>query len=212
MTMVARGAVLATLLGGGAMAADADGTRVLVALGDSLTAGYRLAEADAFPARLQAALLARGARVRIINAGNSGDTAAEGLARFDWAVPPEADGIIVELGANDGLRGLPPAALQTALTTIVARAKERGLAVLLTGMQAPGNWGEAYRQQFAAVYPAVAQAQGVPLHPFFLEGVAMDGSLNLDDGLHPNPAGVARIVEGILPAVERLLATIKESR
>lgn len=177
----------------------------VVALGDSLTAGYGLPPSEAFPAQLEVALKARGHDVVVENAGVSGDTATQGLARLDWSVPPGTQAVIVALGANDMLRGLPPEVTRTALTNIVLRLKARGLPVLISGMRAAPNLGESYRARFDAIYPDLAQKQQVLLHPFFLEGVAGSPSLNQPDGLHPTGKGVARMVAGILPEVEQLL-------
>lgn len=177
----------------------------LVALGDSLTAGYGLAPGQSFPEQLEAALRARGRDVAVVNAGVSGDTAAAGLARLDWSVPAEADAVIVALGANDALRGLDPAATRRALAEIVARLKQRGQAVLVAGMKAPRNLGEAYAAAFDPIFAEVAEADGALLHPFFLQDVAAVAALNQGDGLHPTAEGVARMVENILPKVEELL-------
>jgi len=177
----------------------------LVALGDSLTAGYGLPPGKAFPDRLEAALRARGFDVKVINAGVSGDTAADGLARYDWAVPRDADALIVELGANDMLRGLKPEATKATLAAILGKARAAHLPTLIAGMEAAPNLGPEYDRAFDAIYPALAKAYDVPLYPFFLEGVAGDPKLNQPDGLHPNAEGVEVIVERILPAVEGLL-------
>lgn len=174
----------------------------LVALGDSLTAGYLLAGQDAFPNVLETALRAKGLDVVIENAGVSGDTATGGLERLDWSVPDGTDGVIVELGANDALRGLDPALTEKALDTIITRLKARKTAVLLAGMQAPRNNGADYAKAFDAIYPRLAQKHGVTLYPFFLDGIVGDPKLNLADMIHPNPAGVRVIVERILPVVE----------
>jgi acyl-CoA thioesterase-1 len=174
----------------------------LVALGDSLTAGYLLAGSDAFPSVLEKALRAKGLDVAIENAGVSGDTATGGLERLDWSVPDGTDGVIVELGANDALRGLDPAITEKALDQIITRLKARNIAVLLAGMLAPRNNGEAYGKAFDAIYPRLAQKHGVPLYPFFLDGIAGDAKLNLADMIHPNPAGVRVIVERMLPVAE----------
>lgn len=174
----------------------------IVALGDSLTAGYLLPGADAFPSVLEKALRAQGLDVAIENAGVSGDTATGGLERLDWSIPDGTDGVIVELGANDALRGLDPAVTEKALDQIIARLKARNIAVLLAGMLAPRNNGEAYGKAFDAIYPRLASRHNVPLYPFFLDGIAGDPKLNLADMIHPNPAGVRVIVERILPVVE----------
>ncbi|MBN8533590.1 MAG: arylesterase [Rhizobiales bacterium] len=174
----------------------------LVALGDSLTAGYLLAGADAFPSVLEKALRVKGLDVAIENAGVSGDTATGGLERLDWSVPDGTDGVIVELGANDALRGLDPMVTEKALDQIITRLKARNIAVLLAGMLAPRNNGEAYGKAFDAIYPRLAQKHGIALYPFFLDGIAGDPKLNLADMIHPNPAGVRVIVERMLPVAE----------
>jgi acyl-CoA thioesterase I len=178
----------------------------IVALGDSLTAGYGLPQSAAFPAVLERALRARGHNVEIVNAGVSGDTASGGLERLAWSVPDGTDGVILELGANDMLRGLDPAATGRALETIVTRLKARGIPVLLAGMYASRNLGPDYVQRFDAIYPALAEKHGLVLYPFFLDGVVGDRAMNLDDGLHPTAQGVETIVRRILPTVERFLA------
>lgn len=185
--------------------AAAAGTLRLVALGDSLTAGFGLAPGKAFPDRLEAALRAKGFDVKVINAGVSGDTAADGLARYEWAVPPGADALLVELGANDMLRGQKPEATKAALAAILDKARAAHLPTLLAGVRAAPNLGPEYDRAFDAIYPALAKAYDVPLYPFFLDGVAGDPKLNQADGLHPNAEGVEVIVQRILPAVEGLL-------
>jgi acyl-CoA thioesterase I len=182
----------------------------LVALGDSLTAGLGLPPGKAFPDQLRAALRERGWDVEVLNAGVSGDTAEDGLARYDWAVPRDADALIVELGANDMLRALPPEETEKTLTTIVEKAKAAHLPTLIAGMRAARNLGAEYDRAFDAVYPTVAQASGATLYPFFLDGVAGDPKLNQPDGLHPNAAGVALIVSRMLPAVEDVLRRAKQ--
>ena len=177
----------------------------VVAFGDSLSAGYQLGAADAFPAVLEAALKAKGHDVAVENAGVSGDTATAGLDRLDWSIPDGTDIVIVELGANDALRGLDPKITEAALDEILSRLKARGITVLLAGMYAPRNNGEAYSKAFDAIYPRLQQKYGVALYPFFLEGIRGDAALNLADGMHPNPRGVRVIVERILPAVEALI-------
>jgi acyl-CoA thioesterase I len=180
-------------------------TLSLVVLGDSLTAGYGLPPGKAFPDQLQAALSARGWDVKVVNAGVSGDTVEDGLARYDWAVPGDADALIVELGANDMLRGLPPDGTKTALAAILGRAKAAHLPTLIAGMRAAPNLGPEYVHAFDAIFPALAGAYGALFYPFFLDGVAGDPKLNQPDGLHPTAAGAAVIVNRILPAVEDLL-------
>lgn len=182
----------------------------IVAFGDSLTAGYRLPPKNAFPVRLQAALKARGHNVTVANAGVSGDTTAGGLARLDWAVPDDADAVIVELGANDALRGLDPAAAQKNLDAILTRIKAKGADILLTGMRAPRNYGPEYTSAFDRIFPGLARAHNTLYYPFFLEGVILNPALNLDDSIHPNAKGVDVIVEGILPHVEELIARVKK--
>ncbi|MFM9859531.1 arylesterase [Pseudoxanthobacter sp. M-2] len=183
----------------------------LVVLGDSLTAGYGLPPGAGFPARLEAALKKRGRDVTVIDAGVSGDTTAGGLSRLDWSVGTDAQAVIVELGGNDMLRGTDPARTAENLNQIVARLTDRGLPVLVAGMRAPRNLGEAYGEAFDAVFATVAERHGALFYPFFLDGVAADPALNLPDGIHPNEAGVAIIVERILPAVEQLLDRVGAS-
>lgn len=180
----------------------------LVALGDSLTAGLGLEPEDSFPVKLEAALKARGFDVAVANAGVSGDTAKSALQRLDWAVDGDADAVIVELGANDALRGLDPEKTHASLAAIVARLKERGIAVLLAGMKAPPNLGRGYTELFDGIYARIAADAAVPLYAFFLDGVAAEPGLNQPDGLHPNAAGVEEIVRRILPEVEELLRKV----
>jgi acyl-CoA thioesterase-1 len=182
----------------------------VVALGDSLTAGYGLPPGQAFPEVLQKVLRERGYDVEVANAGVSGETAEDGLARFDWSVPAGTDALIVELGANDMLRGLPPEGAKAALAKILEKAKAAKIATLLTGMRAAPNLGLAYAMKFDAIYPELASAYGVDLYPFFLEGVAADPKLNQQDGLHPTGKGVEKIVASILPAVEKLLGKVNQ--
>ena len=189
-------------------AASAGEPRIVV-LGDSLTAGYGLAREDAFPARLEAALRARGQDWRVIDAGVSGDTSAGGLARLEWAIDDAPEMVIVELGANDGLRGLLTEQLGANLDAILARLGEAGVTVLFAGMRAPPNFGADYSAAFSAVYETLAARHGVAFYPFFLEGVAAEPALNQADGIHPNAAGVAEIVRRILPHVVALIAERK---
>lgn len=177
----------------------------LVAFGDSLTAGLGLPRADSFAAKLETALKAKGYDVTVVNAGVSGDTTAAGLARLDWSVPADASAVIVELGANDMLRGLDPSIPRKNLTEILTRLKARNLPVLLAGMRAAPNLGADYQRQFDAIYPDLAAKFSVPLYPFFLQGVAGDRALNQKDGIHPTAEGVDRIVAAILPSVEQLV-------
>ncbi|MFD2033029.1 arylesterase [Ancylobacter dichloromethanicus] len=181
----------------------------IVALGDSLTAGFGLPASQSFPTRLEAALRAKGHEVVIENAGVSGDTTSAGLARLDWSVPEGTDGVILELGANDALRGLDPAIPERSLGAILARLKARGIPVLMAGMQAPPNFGAAYRARFDPIYERLAAQYDVELYPFFLDGVAGETALNQKDGIHPTAAGVEVIVARMLPAVEAFLETLK---
>jgi acyl-CoA thioesterase I len=185
--------------------APARAETVLVALGDSLTAGYGLPADQAFPVQLQAALQADGLAARVINAGVSGDTSAGGLARLDWVLSAKPSAAIVALGANDVLRGVDPAETEANLDRILTRLKARGVRVLLAGMLAPPNLGPEYRAAFDAIYPRLAARHGVPLYPFLLQGVALDRALNQSDGIHPTAAGVAVMVRGILPLARALL-------
>jgi acyl-CoA thioesterase-1 len=173
----------------------------IVALGDSLTAGYGLLPGEDFASRLEAGLRRKGLAVQVANAGVSGDTAQAGLARLDWAVPDGTALVIVELGANDALRGIDPSLTKAKLAALIEHLKARRIPVLLAGMRAPPNMGETYVRSFDAIYPALAQAHAVPLYPFFLAGVAGNPKLNQLDGIHPTAAGVERIVEGMVPAV-----------
>jgi acyl-CoA thioesterase I len=182
----------------------------LVVLGDSLSAGLGLSASDAFPAKLQNALKDKGIAVNIGNAGVSGDTASGGRDRLDWSVPDGVQGVILELGANDALRGTDPAVTRAALSDILTRLKARGVAVLLCGMLAPPNYGKDYADRFNAIFPELSKSFGVPLYPFFLDGVAADAKLNQANGIHPTPAGVDIIVKTIMPTVQAFLGTIKE--
>jgi acyl-CoA thioesterase-1 len=184
----------------------------IVAFGDSLTAGYGLAANQAFPAQLQRALEAKGVAATVVNAGVSGDTTAGGLSRLDWSIPDGTDAVILELGANDALRGFDPAITRKALDTILHRFNERKIPVLLCGMLAPPNLGVEYGRAFNSIYPDLAVETGAILYPFFLTGVAADPKLNQHDGLHPTAAGVAVIVARILPQVEELIARASKTR
>jgi len=185
---------------------------VILAFGDSLTAGLHIPPDKAFPAQLQAALREKGYPVRVLNSGVSGDTAADGLARLEWSLDEKADGAIVELGANDALRGIDPKITERALGEILSTLKDKHIEVLLAGMEAPRNWGQDYDDAFRAMYPRLAQEYGDLLYPFFLKDVATVQRLNLADGLHPTPEGVALIIRNILPEAERLIARIREKR
>jgi acyl-CoA thioesterase-1 len=181
----------------------------MVVLGDSLSAGLGLSGAEAFPERLQKSLKAKGIAVDIINAGVSGDTSSGGRDRLDWSIPEGTQAVIVELGANDALRGIDPKITRAALTDIVSRLKGRGIAVMLCGMLAPPNYGSDYADRFNTIYPDLAKAFDVPLYPFFLAGVAADAKLNQADGIHPTAEGVDIIVKNMLPTVETFLRPIK---
>jgi acyl-CoA thioesterase-1 len=195
----------ATGWGANGAAAATAGTPNLVVMGDSLTAGFGLPAEAAFPAQLQKALAARGLTVNVVNAGVSGDTSSGGLARLDWSVPEGTDAVILELGANDALRGISPPLTEKALDAILSRLGERGIPVLLCGMLAPPNMGADYANAFNAIYPTLAERHKVDLYPFFLDGVAAERGLNQADGLHPTREGVAKIVARILPKVEDLV-------
>jgi acyl-CoA thioesterase-1 len=181
----------------------------IVAFGDSLTAGYNLPQSAAFPVVLEAALKAKGYAVTVGNAGVSGDTTAGGLDRLDWSVPAGTDAVILELGANDMLRGLSPARSEQALDSIIATLKGRGIAVMLTGMRASPNLGPEYQASFDAIFPRLAKKHNLVLYPFFLDGIAAQRELNQSDGLHPNAAGVKVIVERIMPSVEQFISRLR---
>jgi acyl-CoA thioesterase-1 len=194
------------LLATGPLAAAAQQPALkLLAFGDSLVHGYGLPPGQSFPEQLEAALRARGRPVAVINAGNSGDTTAAGRARLDWALAERPDMVLVELGANDTLRGIEPSETYRNLDAILTRLASEGIPVLLAGMQAPRNLGADYVGEFDRVFPRLAEKHGVALYPFFLDGVALDPALNQGDGMHPNAEGVAVIVERITPAVEALI-------
>ena len=184
----------------------------VVALGDSLTAGLGLALKEGFVPRLEAALAAKNVIAGITNAGVSGDTAADGLARLDWSVPQGTDAVIVELGANDMLRGIDPRVTRNALDAILTRLAERHIAVMLCGMRAAPNLGGEYGKAFDSIYPELAAKHGVLLYPFFLDGVAANAALIQSDGLHPNAAGVDVIVGRILPKIEELIARVRAQK
>jgi acyl-CoA thioesterase I len=184
----------------------------IVALGDSLTAGLGLPESEGFVARLQAGLAAKGLAVTLTNAGVSGDTASDALARLDWSVPDDTDAVILEIGANDMLRGIKPAVTRAAIDTILQRLKDRHVTVLLCGMRAAPNLGTDYAKAFESIYPDAAAKFDLPLYPFFLDGVAADLGRLQRDGLHPNAAGVDVMVAGILPQVEQLIKLLHDRR
>lgn len=211
-----RRAILVNILGlaitGGAMAAGSDKTVRIVAFGDSLTAGYGLKPGQGFPEQLGKLLKSRGVNAEIINAGVSGDTTATGLSRLDWSIPDGTDAIILELGANDALRGSSPAEARRNLEAMIASVKARGIEILLAGMQAPRNLGPDYTKAFDPIFPELAAKYGTLLYPFFLEGVALDPKLNLPDGLHPTADGVAIITQRIAPKVDELIARVRARR
>jgi acyl-CoA thioesterase I len=188
----------------GAVPALARTPEVLV-LGDSLSSGFGLPPEASFPARLEAKLKDEGIATRVVNAGVSGDTTAGGLARLDWTLAGKPDLVILELGANDALRGIDPATVRANLDKMIAKIQASGAKLLLAGMRAPPNWGADYQKTFDRIYSELAQAHHVPLYPFFLDGVAMDPQLNQPDGLHPNERGVAAVVDHIAPVVARLI-------
>ena len=206
-------ALAIALLSAAGSAADAEAAELrLLALGDSLTAGYGLPQEDAFPARLQQALAERGYAVEVLNGGVSGDTTAGGLARLDWALADQPDAVLLELGSNDGLRGIDPASTRENLAAILDRLTAAGVPTLIAGMYAPPNLGPEYGEAFNAIYPDLAERYDAPLYDFFLEGVAAVPELNQLDGIHPNADGVKVIVEGIVPHVVELLETAMAER
>ncbi len=197
-------ALALTIIGSLALATQDAAARTIsiVGLGDSLMAAYGLEASQGFPARLEAALKARGHDVAVTDAGVSGDTTSGGLARLDWSVPESTDGVILELGANDALRGLPPEATAQNLETMILRLKERNIPVLLAGMLAPPNMGSTYESAFNAIYPDLAARHDLPFYPFFLDGVTGVTGMQLEDGMHPNAAGIDVMVQRFLPVVE----------
>jgi acyl-CoA thioesterase-1 len=201
--------ILSIFLAGinGIGAADAKPVKIL-AIGTSLTQGYNLPPGTDFTAVLQAQLKAKGHDVTVVNAGVSGDTSAGGLARLDWALAEDIDGVIVELGSNDALRGLGVEQTRTNLDQLLSKLKARKAKVLFTGMKSPRNLGPDYVAAFDAIYPELAKKYGVLFYPFFLEGVAANLKLNQADGIHPNEEGTKVIVRGMLPYVEKLIAKI----
>jgi len=205
-------ALMLALLPRGLTATAGDRSVRIVVLGDSLTAGLGLPADEAFPAKLERALKAKGLAIEVINAGVSGDTAAGGLARLDWSVPEGTDAVILELGANDMLRGIDPKLTRQALEEIVRRLAARGVPVLLVGMRAAANLGNDYRRAFEALYSDLAGRYDLLLYPFFLDGVAGEAGLNQSDGLHPTAAGVDAIVARILPKVEELVRRARNGR
>lgn len=178
-------------------------------LGDSITAGYGLPAGEALPDKLQAALRADGAPITVVNAGVTGDTTGDALARFDWVFADDADGVLIALGGNDLLQGIAPSVTESNLRKIIEKAKARGLVVLLAGMRAPGNYGSDYRQAFDAIYPELALDENVPLYPFLLDGVAQSRDFNQGDGIHPNNKGVSVIVKQLEPFVASAISAAR---
>jgi acyl-CoA thioesterase-1 len=206
-------ALLLLFLAPGPASADPAPAFRLLAFGDSLIHGYGLAAGQTLPERLEAALRARGHSVEVINGGNSGDTTASGRARLDWALGGGSVNLaLVALGANDALRGLDPAATYDNLDAILTRLKAAGLPVLLAGMLAPRNLGADYAADFDAVFPRLAEKHGVAFYPFLLDGVALDPALNQADGIHPNPAGVAVIVDRLAPRLSAMIEALARQR
>jgi acyl-CoA thioesterase-1 len=197
---------ITALLSAGAAQAE---TVQIVGFGDSLMAGYQLPAEDAFPVQLEKALKAKGHDVAIANAGVSGDTSSGGLARIDWSVPDGTKGVILELGANDALRGIPPEETEKNLDAMLEKLGGRGIRVLLAGMIAPPNMGADYGERFNGIFARLAEKHGASLYPFFLEGVVTMPDRQLEDGMHPNAKGVAAMVEAILPTAESFLAGIE---
>jgi acyl-CoA thioesterase-1 len=204
-TMLLGAALLLLLIGIGDGAPAASRVPEILAFGDSLTAGLGLPAEGTFPSRLEARLRAEGVGAHVVNAGVSGDTTAGGLARLDWALADKPEIVILELGANDALRGIDPTIVRANLDAMIGKIQASGAKLLLMGMRAPPNLGEEYQHEFERIYPELARARGVTLYPFFLEGVAMDPKLNQPDGIHPNERGVAALVERIAPIVARLI-------
>lgn len=192
----------------GAVGAAEARTIQLVGFGDSLMAGYQLPPGDGFPAKLEAALKAKGQDVTVADAGVSGDTTSGGLSRIDWSVPDGTDGVILELGANDALRGIPPEQTEKNLETMIERLKDRKIPIFLAGMLAPPNMGADYAEKFNPIYKRLADKYQLTLYPFFLDGVAAHADLQLDDGMHPNPKGVDTMVEHMLPAIVSFIGMI----
>ena len=205
---IAAGLILFLTLCGAISSARAE-TFTVVGFGDSLMAGFGLGPGEGFTDKLQAALRAKGLDVSVANAGVSGDTSSGGLSRLDWSVPDGTKLVILELGANDMLRGVSPNIVEKNLDDMLAKLKARKIAVLLAGMRAAPNLGADYQSAFDAIYPKLAAKYDVPIYPFFLDGVAGQSGLQLEDGLHPNPKGVDAMVERILPTVEKAIAAVE---
>ncbi len=184
----------------------------ILALGDSLTAGYGLAQPDSFPSQLERVLKKEGLTVKVINAGVSGDTSAGGLARLGWSLVVKPQAVVLALGANDGLRGLNAKTTFKNLDAIVASLRKKGIVVLLVGMKAPPNLGKSYGAEFDAIFPKIADAHKIELYPFFLKGVVTKKVLNQKDGIHPNEAGVGVIVRNILPYIKRMISRARKTK
>jgi acyl-CoA thioesterase-1 len=195
-----------------AVSAKAQTPIKLAVLGDSLSAGYGLPASAAFPAKLEKALRGKGVKVDVLNAGVSGDTSSAGRDRLDWSIPDGTEAVIVELGANDALRGLDPAVTRAALEDIVKQLQARKIAVMLVGMLAPRNYGPEYAAKFDPIYPDLAKTYDLPLYPFFLDGVAAEAKLNQSDGIHPTAEGIDIIVGRILPQAEAFLNKVAADR
>lgn len=205
---VMRICLMTILLSGGLGLARAEPLKV-IAFGDSLMAGYELPATDAYPAKLEVALKAAGIDIRIENGAVSGDTTADGLARLEWTIPDGTDAVLLELGANDALRGLSPNQTRSNLDAMIGQLKARGIAVMLFGMLAPPNMGQDYAAAFNPIFPELAAKHGVPLYPFFLDAIIMDAEMKLADGMHPNAKGVDQLVEKTLPAVQSFVHALK---
>lgn len=205
---VIRICLMTMLLSAGLTVARAE-TLKIVAFGDSLMAGYELPATDAYPAKLEAALKSSGHDVRIENGAVSGDTTADGLARLEWTIPDGTDAVLLELGANDALRGLSPDQTRSNLDAMIDQLKKRGISVMLFGMLAPPNMGQDYAAAFNRIYPELAAKHGVTLYPFFLDAIITEADLKLADGMHPNAKGVDRMVEKTLPAVQSFVNALK---
>ena len=204
---IAAGLILFLALCGAISSARAEPFKI-VGFGDSLMAGYGLGPGEGFTDKLQAALRAKGRDVAVANAGVSGDTTSGGLARLDWSVPDGTQLVILELGANDMLRGVSPDIPRNNLDEMLARLKQRKIAVLLAGMRAAPNLGADYQTAFDGIFPELAKKYDVTLYPFFLDGVAGQPGMQLEDGLHPSAKGVELMVERILPTVEKAIAAV----
>lgn len=196
----------------GVSAKAQDGPLQIVGFGDSLMAGYQLPPSDSYTAQMEAALKTKGMEVAITNAAVSGDTSSGGLSRAEWSVPDGTDGVILELGANDALRGISPTETEKNLDALITGFQKRNIPVLLIGILAPPNMGDDYATRFNPIYKKLAEKYAVPLYPFFLDGVVLEQSLKLEDGMHPNTKGVGVMVEKSLPAVEAFITGIREQK